>query len=95
MVDEVIPFLVFVLGRLQLQCRNLLHSGITLVITCIEKQNLMTSNGKPGCQWSTSRPRANDNIVILNARVAGSVRTTGGSLVVVVNPLMARATGPV
>lgn len=85
MVDEVVPSLCWILGRLQLQCWDLLGYAIALVISGIDEEHSVSSNGQTSCKRSATRSRAHDYEVIFRVYcsyplVGGPVFGTGGEV---------------
>lgn len=76
MVDEVVPSLRWILGRLRLQSRDLLDYTIALVISGIDEEHSVSSNGQTSCKGSATRSRAHDYVVIF--RVYCSCSLVGG-----------------
>ena len=81
MVDEVVPSLRWILGRLQLHSWDLLEYTIALVISGIDEEHSVSSNGQTSREGSSTRPRANDYVVIFRVYfscplVSGPVSST-------------------
>ena len=82
MLDKVIPPLRRILGGLQLQSRDLLEYAVALVISSIDEEHFVSSNGQTSCKGPATWARAHDHVVIdwvyrSGPLVGGPVRGTG------------------
>lgn len=76
MVDEIIPSLRWILGRLKVQSWDLLGYTVALVISGIDEEHSVSSNGQTSCKGSATRSRTHDHVVIF--RVYSSCPLVGG-----------------
>lgn len=82
-VDKVVPAHGLVLGGLQLEGRDLLNSGVALVIARVEHQDLEARDSQSGCERTATRAGPHDYVVV----VGGLGRTPMGIVSMVVVPI--------